>query len=78
MAKATRAASRRKAGYKDHIVGSRKGKVHELYDADGADAAFTLGRKLGLRESTLRTWMATWRRADAKSKARTKKTAKAA
>jgi hypothetical protein len=66
MAKATKAAARRKAGYKDHVVGSRKGRMHEAYDKQGGDAAQTLGVKLGLKASTLRTWMATWRRANAK------------
>jgi hypothetical protein len=59
----------RKAGYKDHVVGSRKGRVHEAYDKQGGDAAQALGVKLGLKESTLRTWMATWRRADTKAEA---------
>jgi hypothetical protein len=68
----------RKAGYKDHVVGSRKGRVHEVYDKQGADPAQALGVKLGLKESTLRTWMATWRRSNAKAKATAKKTAKAA
>jgi hypothetical protein len=49
-------------GYGDHRAGRRKGKVHELFDTQGADAAWTLGLKLRLKESTLRSWFATWRR----------------
>jgi hypothetical protein len=49
-----------KAGYKNHVEGSRKGKVHELYDKQGADAAWTLGLKLKLKESSLRSWFSRW------------------
>ena len=35
-------------GYRDHIEGSRKGKVHELYDKQGAEAAWTLALQLRL------------------------------
>ncbi len=50
-------------GYKaQHLEGSRKGKVHELFDKQGPEAAWTLGLKLGLKEGTLRSWFGTWRR----------------
>lgn len=45
-----------------HIEGSRKGKVHDLFDGQGDGAAFTLGIKLGLKENTLRSWFSQWRR----------------
>ena len=45
-----------------HKVGSRKGKVHELFDKEGDAAAFTLGRKLQLKDETLRSWFGVWRR----------------
>lgn len=46
-----------------HIEGSRKGKVHALFDKQGAEAAWTLGLKLKLKQSTLRSWFGTWHRA---------------
>ena len=52
------------AGYKHHKPGSRKGRVHELFDNEGPEAAWTLGRRLKLKEGTLRSWFGTWRRAD--------------
>lgn len=45
-----------------HKEGSRKSKVHALFDQEGQDAAWTLGIKLKLAQSTLRAWFATWRR----------------
>src|SRR5687768_6993148 len=48
--------------YKEHAAGSRKGKVHELYDKQGAEAAWTLGAKLGFKEGTLRSWFGVWKR----------------
>jgi hypothetical protein len=50
-------------GYKDHVEGSRKGKVHEAFDKHGQDTAWTLGLKLGLKQGTLRSWFAQWLRA---------------
>jgi hypothetical protein len=41
---------------------SRKSKVKALFEAQGVEAAHTLGLKLKLKPSTLRTWCATWRR----------------
>jgi hypothetical protein len=62
-------------GYRDHLAGSRKGKVHELHDKQGAEAAWVLGKKLGLKEGTLRSWFAAWKRADAKPAPKAKKAA---
>jgi hypothetical protein len=50
-----------------HKQGSRKAKVHELHDKQGPDAAWVLGKKLGLKEGTLRTWFGHWRHATGKS-----------
>jgi hypothetical protein len=41
--------------------GRRKAKVQELFESQGADAAWVLGRRLKLKESTLRNWFAGWR-----------------
>jgi len=41
--------------------GYRKQKVRELFDTQGVEAAWVLGRKLGLKESSLRGWFSTWR-----------------
>jgi hypothetical protein len=49
-----------KAGYKGHKVGSRKGVVHQLYDEQGAEVAWTRGLKLKLKESSLRSWFSRW------------------
>jgi hypothetical protein len=46
---------------------SRKSQVHDLHDKQGAEQAWTLGLKLGLKPSTLRTWFGTWRRDAAKA-----------
>ncbi len=54
-------STKTKAGPK-HKEGSRKSKVHALFDKEGQDAAWTLGLKLKLAQSTLRAWFATWRR----------------
>jgi hypothetical protein len=57
------------SGYKgEHIEGSRKGRVHALYDAEGPEAAWTHGLKLKLKEGTLRTWFGQWGRAKPKAK----------
>lgn len=45
-----------------HKEGSRKSKVHALFETQGADAAWTLGIKLKLSQNTLRSWLGTWRR----------------
>jgi hypothetical protein len=42
--------------------GYRKHKVRELFDTQGVEAAWVLGRKLGLKESSLRVWFNTWRK----------------
>ena len=45
-----------------HKEGSRKSKVHALFDKQGQDAAWTLGLTLKLSQNTLRSWFGTWRR----------------
>lgn len=42
--------------------GSRKQKVYALFVEKGADYAFTLGHRLQLKESSLRTWINEWER----------------
>jgi hypothetical protein len=60
-------------GYRgQHVEGSREGKVHELFNKQGAEAAWTLGLKLKLKEGTLRSWFGQWRRADEKAKPKAK------
>jgi len=62
--------------YKSHKPGSRKGEVHRVFDAKGADAATELGLKLKLKPGTLRSWFGTWSRGKAAAKAKSaKKTA---
>ena len=51
-----------------HIDGSRKQKVHALFDKEGAAPAFTLGTKLKLKQSTLHTWFSKWRKEAVKVK----------
>ena len=41
--------------------GRRQAKVQELFESQGADAAWVLALRLKLKESTLRTWFAGWR-----------------
>lgn len=62
-------------GYKTHQAGSRKGQVHETFDRKGRDAAIALGEKLGLKPSTLATWVNAWGR-DAGKKPAAKKSSK--
>jgi hypothetical protein len=45
-------------GYKHHKAGSRKGTLHELWDKEGRDVAWTRGKKMGLADNTLRAWFA--------------------
>jgi hypothetical protein len=70
-----------KQGYAGHKVGSRKSIIHELFDREGEETAWTRGIKMGLQQSSLRTWIGHWRRsakpATAKKKAvKSKPTAK--
>ena len=48
---------------------SRKSRVRTLYLEQGAEEAFTFGRKLKLKESTLHSWIGFWRREAAKATA---------
>ncbi len=56
-----------------HKEGSRKAKVHELFKKEGPEAAWVLGLKLKLKEGTLRSWFAAWKRplSDSKEKVKT-------
>jgi hypothetical protein len=58
--KSTTTSTANSRGYKGHVEGSRKAKVHELYDKQGAEAAWTLGLKLKLKQGTLRSWFSAW------------------
>jgi hypothetical protein len=49
-----------KTGYKNHMPGSRKGTIHQLYDEEGVEVAWTRGLKMKLKESSLRSWFARW------------------
>lgn len=49
-------------GYAGHKEGSRKATVHEVFDKQGPEAAFTRGMKLKLSENTLHSWFGMWRR----------------
>ena len=50
-----------------HEQGSRKARVHELFDEEGAEVAFTLGKRVRLKEATLHSWFGAWRRQDKKA-----------
>ena len=58
----------RELSYGVHKEGSRKGKVHELLNKEGPEAAWVLGLKLKLKENTLRSWFASWKRLQGNSK----------
>ena len=60
--KPSKAATASEQTYGTHNEGSRKGKVHELFDKEGPEAAWVLGLKLKLKEGTLRSWFAAWKR----------------
>jgi hypothetical protein len=48
-------------GYAGHKLGSRKGTIHELFDKEGEDVAWTRGLKVGLKPGTLRSWFVGWK-----------------
>jgi hypothetical protein len=50
------------APYKHHKVGSRKATIHQLFDEEGREVAWTRGIKMGLAENSLRSWFGTWAR----------------
>jgi hypothetical protein len=56
----------------DHKEGSRKGKVHELFNKEGPEVAWVLGLKLKLKEGTLRSSFASWKRVQSKGKGEVK------
>lgn len=47
-------------GYKGHIQGSRKARVHELFDLKGSKAAAALAAELGLKAGTVSSWIKSW------------------
>lgn len=61
--------------YLNHRAGSRKSKVHQVFDKEGKEKALIFGKKQGLKESSVRSWISSWNRADAKAKAAKKKAA---
>lgn len=65
---ATKLSMAAMAPERGHKEGSRKGKVHQLFNEQGAEAAWVLGLKLKLKEGTLRSWFAAWKRVQSKSK----------
>jgi hypothetical protein len=69
--KPSTAAMATEQSYGVHKEGSRKGKVHQLFDEQGAEAAWVLGLKLKLKEGTLRSWFAAWKRVQSKIKNKT-------
>jgi hypothetical protein len=42
--------------------GSRKAKVYDLYQETTKEAAIAYGLSLGLKESTIRSWIGTWKK----------------
>ena len=68
VTKPSAAAMAPEHGYGAHKEGSRKGKVHQLFDKEGPEAAWVLGLKLQLKQTTLRSWFAAWKRLQSNSK----------
>jgi hypothetical protein len=66
------AATTAEPGYAGHTMGSRKGTVHELFDKEGEEVAWTRGLKIGLKQGTLRSWFAAWKRLQNNSKDKVK------
>jgi hypothetical protein len=56
--------------YKDHRPDSAKGKVHEVFDTKGKDAAIKKATSLDIAETTARTWCSSWKNAKSKKKAK--------
>jgi hypothetical protein len=44
-----------------------KQRRHQVFEAQGADAALIRGAELGLARATLQSWTAEWRRAELRS-----------
>jgi hypothetical protein len=74
VTKLSGATMTREQGYGSHKEGSRKSKVHQLFDKEGPEAGWILGLKLQLKASTLRSWFAAWKRLQSKSKTRSRPT----
>ena len=55
--------------YKDHRPDSAKGKVHEVFDTKGKDAAIKKAASLDIAETTARTWCSSWKNAKKSKKA---------
>jgi hypothetical protein len=51
--------------------GSRKRQVYDVLKKDGHDAAVKLGEKLGLSNSTVKSWLGTWSKGPAVASATT-------
>jgi hypothetical protein len=63
--------------YKDHRPDSAKGKVHEVFDTKGKDAAIKKAVALDIAESTARTWCSSWKNGGKAKKAKAAKAAPA-
>jgi hypothetical protein len=72
MTKPSTTAKAPEQNYSGHKEGSRKSKVHQLFDTQGTEAAWVLGLKLKLKEGTLRSWFAAWKRLEGKREAEVK------
>jgi hypothetical protein len=68
MKKPSTAAMASEQRYGGHKEGSRKARVHQLFDGQGAGAGWVLGLKLQLKQTTLRSWFAAWKRVRGRSK----------
>jgi hypothetical protein len=44
-----------------HREGSRRQKVHKIFDEQADAAALVLGQRLKLKDSSVRTWISKWR-----------------
>lgn len=46
----------------EHRAGSRKSKIHQIFDKQGREAAVAAGKKMKLKDATLSVWTSTWAR----------------
>jgi hypothetical protein len=73
-AKVAKMEAQAEVGYAGlHKTGSRKGTIHQLWDTQGAEVAWTRGIKMGLAEGTLRSWFGFWQHQSGKQPAKTSK-----
>lgn len=61
MTKITQAMRLNAKRVSNHRDGSRKSRIHRIFDAKGADVAMRVGKRIGLKDTTLRSWFSQFR-----------------